>query len=61
MTSAKKAKFHMRWNKGAAGTYFSADDLVMWTYRLEELNGSSSGLGQLRELMESFRATHNLD
>lgn len=44
--------------RGAPTTYLSADDLMLWTYQLEELNGSSLGLEQPRKLITDFRSKH---
>lgn len=36
--------------------YFSADDIVSWTRQLEDENGPSEGLSELRDLIEHFRS-----
>ena len=58
------ARFKMRWVKrseswlrGPRILYFSADDLVRWTHQLEELNGPSEDLTELRDLIKHFRST----
>ena len=59
------ARFSMRWVKdrerwlwGPQTLYLSADDLVQWTHQLEELNGSSADLSELRDLIKRFRSEY---
>lgn len=64
----KRLIFSMRWLRGPRQrsgvtseiTYVSVDDLVLWTYQLEQLNGSSEGLEQLRKLIARYRSTHSI-